>query len=329
MLNDTVIVQTAISAFNNSALWGPAFLWWAFLSLPLFVITYCIRDVLLQRIGWNNENILNNITCMTAGLTLLWVVLFGGNYGVLRDCMSLLPILTSAIIFLTSLFVSSNYTGAAQWFEGWKKWLSISLLILMVALSGGKVWWIVLLQVCSFVVGVVLGRVAGFKMQSIGGIVLIILTVLTAILMQPEYFRYGQLGHLTFLHLLALLLTAVFTVVAFSLFNFKPHGVINNSVYVKLKWLCRVVCVLGVSLFLLTEAVPVFLGTLLALLVMIYMSIVHAKVFEVENLGHKLFALALMLFGIVLVIPVITCLGVLYWGYSPKIQFWREFKRVL
>ena len=40
MFNDITIVQSAISAFNNYALVGPAFLWLAVLSIPLMVMAY-------------------------------------------------------------------------------------------------------------------------------------------------------------------------------------------------------------------------------------------------------------------------------------------------
>jgi hypothetical protein len=175
----------------------------------------------------------------------------------------------------------------------------------------------------------VLGRVADGQMRPIGGSVLIILTTVSAILMQPEYFRFGQLGSLTFFHLIAILAVGIFAVMAFALFNFKPHGFIYNSAYVKLKWLGRVICVLGGALFLLTEAVPVFLGTLVAVLAMVWLSIVHAQTFEVETLGHKVFAILLMLFGVILVMPVITCLGILYWVNMPQIMFGSELKRLL
>src|SRR5574344_1113072 len=34
MFDDAIIVQSAVSAFNNAALYAPAFLWWAVLSIP-------------------------------------------------------------------------------------------------------------------------------------------------------------------------------------------------------------------------------------------------------------------------------------------------------
>ena len=40
MFNDTIIVQTAISTFNNAALFSPMFFWTGLLMLTLFFISY-------------------------------------------------------------------------------------------------------------------------------------------------------------------------------------------------------------------------------------------------------------------------------------------------
>ena len=85
MLNDIIIVESAISAFNNAALWMPAFLWWSILALPLFVVVYWCADTIMTRIGWNKQNLVNSASMWVAGLTCVWAILFGGNYGVLRD----------------------------------------------------------------------------------------------------------------------------------------------------------------------------------------------------------------------------------------------------
>lgn len=329
MLNEMLIVQTAVSAFNNAALWAPAFLCWAILSLPLFVAVYYMGNAFLRRVGWNKTNILKNVTNWNAGLVLMWVVLFGGNYAVLRDDMSLLPMLTALIIFLTSLFISSYFHALPGWLNGWKKWMGFALILVLVVMSGGYVWWMIVLQVCALVGGLVLGYVAKGEMRPIGGSVLIILTAVVAILMQPEYFRFGQLGDLTVMHLVALLITGIFAVMTFALFNCRPHGIVYNSAYIKLKWLGRVICLLGGALFLLTEAVPVFLGTLVAVFAMVWLSIAHAKDFETEMVGHKMFAVTLMLFGMIIVVPVITCLGILYWIHIPNIMFKQKLKQLL
>ena len=106
MLNDITVVQSAVSAFNNVALIGPAFLWWSVLMLPLFFMVRMYGNDFIARIGWNRDNLLSKVSVWTAFFIFCWIVLFGGNYAVLRDDLSVLPMMTAVIVFLTSLFVS-------------------------------------------------------------------------------------------------------------------------------------------------------------------------------------------------------------------------------
>ena len=327
MLEDIMVVQSAVSAFNNAALWAPAFLWWAILALPLFVVVYWFGAQIMQKIGWNRENILNRVTIWTAGLTLLWVVMFAGNYGILRNELSVLPFLIAVIVFLTSLFVSSHLRTCYVP-RDWRWWLFCIFLIVMIALSDLHAWWGPLLQVGAFLFGGGLGRMARSEMRPIAGTVLIVMVTTIAILMQPEFFRFGQLGNLTIVHLLGILILGVLSIAIIALFNIKPADKIRFAVFIKLKWLLRVICTLGAALFILTEAIPIFIGTLGALFLLFMMSIRHMRVVNV-SLGHKCFALLLIMFGIVTVMPVISALGIIYWTTYPEKDFWRQIKRLL
>ena len=97
MFDDAIIVQSAISAFNNAALAAPAFLWSAILTLPLYILVWMFGGRITERIGWNRSNILSNASLWTAIITFGWIVLFGGNYGVLRDDTSTFPFMIAAI----------------------------------------------------------------------------------------------------------------------------------------------------------------------------------------------------------------------------------------
>ena len=71
-----MIVQSAVSAFNNAALAAPAFFWWAVLSIPLFAMVYFCGGAFMERIGWNARNIKSRASLTTVILTLAWLVLF-------------------------------------------------------------------------------------------------------------------------------------------------------------------------------------------------------------------------------------------------------------
>ncbi len=328
MLNDTAVVQSAISAFNNAALWAPAFLWSAILMLPLFVVVYWCGAQITERLGWTRANILENVTVWTAGLTMVWVVLFGGNYGVLRDDLSVLPMVTAVIVFLTSLFVSSHMArGTLRKLPRWK-WAAVILFFAMLALSDTHVWWGPLLQVGAFLLGGVLGYIAQGTMRPVAGIILIMQMVAVAMLMQPEFFRFGQLGNLTIVHLMSILVLGIVSMAVVAIKNIPARGIFSDSVYMKLKWLMRVGCALGGALFILTEAVPILLGTLVAVLVSFSLSIWHFKSMS-DAFGDKLLAVALMIFGGITTMPVISALGVLYWVNVQNVDFWAESKRLL
>ena len=327
MLDDIVVVQSAVSAFNNAALWAPAFLWWALLALPLFVVVWMFGRDVAVRFDLNGDKLLGAVSAWTAGLTFGWVVLFGGNYAVLRDGVSVLPMMNAGIIFLTSLFVLSHLRNHPI-VHGWKKILLFAVLVLMVAVSDTHVWWGPLLQLGALVLGAVLGWCARGEMRPVSGTVLIVLMVACAMLMQPEFYRFGQLGNLTVAHLVAMLILGVLAVACVVLANFNARGRINRVIYFKLKWLLRVICALGAALFVLTEALPVFIGTLAAFLVLFAISVWHADKIS-SALLDKVFAGMLMQFGVVMVMPTVVALGIVYWVNTPQVDFWREFRALL
>lgn len=328
MLDDFIIVKSAISAFNNAALWAPAFLWWSVLALPLFVIVYWCTDTIMGRIGWDKNNIVRNCCVWVAGLICAWAVLFGGNYGVLRDSLSVLPMMMATILFLTSLFVSSHLREYSLQCSGKWRWFLLAVIIIAVGMSDTHAWWGPLLQIGALGLGVTLGRVTHGQMRPFSGLVLIMMMTVIAILMQPEFFRFGQLGNLTAVHLLSMLGLGGACMTTIAIQNINPCGKMRHSVYVKLKWLMRVACALGVALFLFTEAVPVFIGTMIAVFLSVAMSVWHATSID-PNIAKKMFAIALMIFGAITVMPVITAIGVLYWANVDNTKIWAGTKPLL
>ena len=107
MFEGNMIIQSAVSAFNNAALVAPAFLWWAVLALRLFVLVYFCGGAFLQRVGWNKQNIGSQVAIWAIALTAVWVVLFGGNYAVLRDAETVLPFVVAAIVFVAAGFLGA------------------------------------------------------------------------------------------------------------------------------------------------------------------------------------------------------------------------------
>ena len=237
MFDDIVVVQSAVSAFNNAALYAPAFLWWGILSLPLLVLVWKFAPMIQTALCLDGKNLNSRGGVLVAALIFLWVVLFGGNYGVLRDEVSVLPFVVATIVFLTSLFVSSHRCELPDYKASPQVRFSIIVLVLFaLGLSDTHVWWGPCLQIGAFLFGWLIGRVARGTVRPVVGMVLIILTTIVALLMQPEFFRFGQLGNLTLLHLLFVLAIGACLMAVIALNNIKPHGKIRQSAFVKLKW---------------------------------------------------------------------------------------------
>jgi len=324
MFDETLVVQSAVSAFNNAALVAPSFFWLGVLWAPLMALAYFYGGDFMCRIGWQESQLQRNAAVMTVVVTMLWLVLGGWNYGVLRDAGSLLPYCIAVVVFAGSMLIGAASRGIKlpRWRgTSWRRRLMIiaalAVVLFIVGMSGAPTWWGAALQIAAVAGGVILGRrwrradapnaICGF----------VIFAVSTIMLMQPEFFRFGQLGRLSVVHMGALLALALAVAAAVALRNVRPRGRIHRSAYVKLKWMLRFVAALGIVLFLLTESVPVFLGTAAVMFIMFAMSVWHATVVP-ENLWGRCGALALGLFGLITVLPVISALGVMVWAADGR-----------
>lgn len=335
MFEDVIVVQSAVSAFNNAALQGAAFLWYAFLSLPLFMLVYFCGNSFLERIGWKAKDLKKRFSFVCVLLTLVWMVLFGGNYNVLRDAETVLPFVIAAITFFSSLYIG-NYlktSNLIKWqnLQKKQKYLFVLLIIcclVLIALSDLHAWWGPLLQIGSVLMGLLFGRGIKKEVGPLFALFPVILLTTIALLMQPEFFRFGQLGSLSFLHLAALGFVGFCVSITVALSSVNAKSAMRNSVYVKLKWLARFVTLLCFALFVLTESVPVFIGMLVVVFLSTAMSIWHSNL-KTDSLKELMLAVTFMAFGVLMTMPVITSMGVLYWLNLPTNGFWKQFKSLL
>lgn len=329
MFDDIVVVQSAVSAFNNAALVGPAFLWWALLALPLFALVYFCGNAFLEKIGWTKSVLTVRISQLVIALTFLWLVLFSGAYEVLRDDITVLPFVLAGLYFFAS-FVAGNYSKNinVQKFSKRKVWVLGLLLLIAVGLSDLHAWWGAVLQIGAVVMGFLCGRFVKKEISAVFSGCVLMLGTASVILMQPEFFRFGQLGNLTIFHLLALLLVGAFCVATVVLRNIKSCAGIKHSVYVKIKWLLRVMAVLCAALFLFTESVPLFFGTLFMVALLVGTSVWHLESAS-DVLSKKMYALSMIAFGVLTVMPAITAAGILYWVNNDCKDVWQRIKGLL
>ncbi|MCR5194373.1 MAG: hypothetical protein K6B71_02480 [Alphaproteobacteria bacterium] len=327
MFDDVIVVSSATSAFNNAALVTPAFFWNALLCSPLFVGIYLLGKSFIAKMGFGKYVSVENVSFWVVVITAIWVVLMGGNYGVLRDKVSLLPWVTAMILFVASIFVGikTRNVKIPVWYGGAdasnkRKWLvnilSGLVILLPVALSDTLNWWGPVLQVCAVLVGLGLGRYTSRQMRILPSSLLVMWATVVGLLMQPEYFRFAQLGNLTLIHLLWVLLTGFFAVATVMVYMVNPRNRVHQSAYVKLKWLLRFTTLFGVVLFALTEAVPVFLFAVFSVTLLFGLSVWHSES-KKSGVVDGLFAWTVTLFGVLINVPTVTAMGILLLAMHP------------
>lgn len=324
MFDENMVVASAISAFNNAAIVAPTFFWIAILGVPLFMAAYLFGHKGLKTMNLQMFVTPERMMFWTVVISAFWVVLMGGNYGVLRDGISLLPLVTGAILFVSSIFIGQN-TRAIKlpvWYGAKgaslrRRWF-VNILILLcvlvpVGLSDTLNWWGPILQVSAVILGLLFGRFMRWRLPDVSGTIFIMLAITSAMLMQPEFFRFGQLGNLTSIHLIWVLVCGCLFAAAMATGIIKPCGRIHQSAYVKLKWMMRVITLLCMILFILTEAVPIFLVAVASAFVMFAMSVWHAKSL-LPKLPYSAMAWAMVAFGVLTGAMTITAMGALWIG---------------
>ena len=325
------VVTTAISSFNNAALFSPYFFVVALFSIPLFIMAFLYGQEFVSRFGWSRADIESKIGFFGLLSLVFWMLLIGGNYAVIRDSVSLLPTMIAIVLFISMIFITNRLKKWNYFEKKYSKksrWLIFIIFLMLAAFSAMPTWWGILLQLSAVLCGVIVGDRLNKNLSDFFVPVVVFGLMTALLLMQPEFFRFGQLGNLTFVHILALLFTGFFCVTAFAAKYTNTRSKIYNSAYVKLKWLFRILSVLGLILFVLTESVPIFLGLMAVCMLSEMLTIYHSKSIS-DHIFKQSWALALISFGIITICPLITMLGIIYLGFvSPKVNF-KDFIKLL
>lgn len=332
MLNESLIATTALSSFNNAALFSPFFATVGLLTLPLLWIVYLYARNIESQIGWNNNQTLdNNVGFFSSLFLMLWVMLFGGNYAVIRDGISWLPILVGLVLFVSTAIVvrKSVLLGYMAKIKSKKIRLFIFFMfVLMAGVSGYGNAWTILVQISAVLCGVIVGLCVRKNISLVPTSVFLMTLMSVLVLMQPEFFRFGQLGNLTVVHLLAIVATGMTAITALTTRYIHARSRIYHSAYVKLKWLFRIASILALVLFVLTESVPVFLGLIGAVGALEALSIYHSKNIS-ESMYKQSVACLLICVGTIIICPALAGVGVFYLATISKRAKFAEFMALL
>ncbi len=314
MFNEFSIASTAVSSFNNAALVNPLFLASSILMLPLFFLIYLYGNDFITRIcGWHKNEIEHKSGFFSLTFLMFWLLIFGGNYAVIRDGISLLSNMISIVLFCLTIILTQQSIKQKYIDKIKNKKTEICVfgtLLILAGFSAIHTWFGILLQISAIVCGIIIGSRINRQISLIPAVAVLFGFVTILILMQPEYFRFGQLGNLTLIHLAAVVLTGFFAITALVTRYTNARSKIYENAYIKLKWLFRIISLLGLVLFVSTESVPVFIGMLISLALLEMLTIYHSSN-KFENISKKSWALLLMVFGMITICPVITALGLI------------------
>ncbi len=313
MFSELSIVSTAISSFNNAALFSPYFFVIGLLSVPLFYFVYLYANDISRHLK-RTRSTESMIGFWSVLILAIWLLVFGGNYAAIRDGISLLPIMIAICLFVSIAYItqqakSLNYLTV---FDNKKSRIFTCIILLLAGVFSAKPdLYGILLQLSAIFCGMIVGSRFNKKISDISVSTFIFGFITTLILMQPEFFRFGQLGNLTLVHLAGILSVGFLATTTLVLKYTNARSKIYESAYIKLKWLFRILGALALVLFVLTESVPVFLGLLAVVAINEMLTIYHSKQKKLEMFKQS-WACMLFCFGLVIICPVISCLGLIY-----------------
>jgi len=268
-----------------------------------------------------------------------WLVFNHGNWNVIRDGFGFLPYIDAVVLFLISKdafarLYEQNPKVPKWWrnFDGrTQKWLKINALLIgiaILAVNGIQEFSYAALYIASVLFGIVAGYYKRKSAAPINYTMILMLAVTMAIAMQPEFFRFGQLGKLGVIHLAALAVIVALAAVILVFRNFAPTGFIRDNYYRYIKWFMRLSCLLMLILFVMTEAVPALLGFGGAVAMTMWFAAKHG-IEPVFQLSNNFWAMMLMMFGVITVMPLFTILGILCWKNNGTKAFWKNFYDVI
>ena len=333
MFDPLLIVQSAISSFNNIALRSPDFFWGALLCLPIFAVFWFFAPEITGRFLPDSKKRLKIISTWTIAFIAFWL-LSHESFNALRDGVSMgISILTAACIFGLGLFVGwhvPSFSNFVKIKEKWRKKADIAAPVVAAGLVGlcalGN-WQTAVVQFAAALFGFYTGRLMVYRNRHQMGsewMVLSLMAVLTfGLIMQPEFFRFGQLGHLTIIHIVFLTAAMISIIASIMMRIVRPTGWLKKSSYKKLMWLSRAFVLFTFVLFLMTENALAFGMFTFGLFTQSFIAIRHRATGDentLKNWSENMWILSLGLFGLLTAMPAIVCAAIILVRTKSKFE---------
>jgi hypothetical protein len=312
------------------------------MTLPVFYAAWKMSPEILAVFFPAKKSRDYNFAFLAEILVAVWLVFGYGNWETLRDGVGFLPYLASAVLFLvardaTARLCEQNPKTPRWWRKSFdsaaRRWLKISILLVFVAILGaGAVQELgfIALQIAGGLFGIVAGYFGRRSYPPLNYIALVVVLLTVGITMQPEYFRFAQMGRLTFPHLAALAGIVMIGALIFAMRNFTPTGFVTDGHYRYIKWFMRLCTLLVFILFVMTEAVPALLAFGAGVLATAWFAVKHLpRGSDVFVLSGNLWGAMLFLFGAVAVMPALAAVGILCWRNNNTKSFWAKLAAAL
>ncbi len=324
MFDPTLVVQSAISSFNNIALRSPDFFWSALLCLPIFVVFWLFAPQISARFLPDSKKRMNIIATWGIVFIAAWL-LTHESFNALRDGVSLgISALTAVCVFALTLFAGWRVPPASNFIktkEKWRKKIDIATPIIIAALIGlcaWGTWQTILVQFIAALFGFYSGRLMIWRnrrQMDSNWMMIGLITLLTfGLVMQPEFFRFGQLGHLTVAHIFFLIAALVASTSSIMMRLVRPTGWLRKSWYRRMMLLARSFCILVFVLFVLTESALAFAALAVVVIAQEFIAIRHRPQEDanaIKNSSEDMWILSLGLFGLLAAMPTMVCAAII------------------
>ena len=326
MIDPSLIVQSAANSFNNAALSAPDFFWAALLCAPIFVIAWMLAKPIAQIAMPENKYANWRVATLSLVLIPLWV-LSRENFYVLRESFSWVSVLCCAVLFLSAMFFAKIELPRAV--RRAQK-LGAGLIVAATFLCALPDWRVGLAQVLAVVSGYLIGRNMNKKFSPKILASLAMLACTFGMLMQPEFFRFGQLDNLSVIHMLFLIAQMMIVAGYFAMFV-KPRGWNVGGHYLKLKTVMRLCAFLTLAMFIITESEIMFAAFFVMELLSVALSVRNMPVdTDMKPVRDDFWIFSIFGFGILSGLHALTAAAiVMFAAYNRGRDGLRQLKHVL
>lgn len=336
MPTESTVVQSAISSFNNMALMGPDFFWSGILCLPIFAVFWFMASNIVTRFIPDVKKRKDTFIVMIMSIITLWI-LSHGAYGTLRD-QSVAPILVATCLFVCTVFITRRISDLKlnlnkKWVRH-TKWFGPTLAIAIAGFTGTPTVPGFILHAGACTIGIFTGLLMNKMNKNHFDSELVIILLTTAlgigIAMQPEIFRFGQMGQLTVIHIAGLIIYFKILATYFAARWVRPAEKISESWYKKMILVMRLMHIMTLLLFVFTESALVLGMLTVTAFMSTALSVRHMpQNTNLQNTISGLWNISLGAFGILVNTPLLVCIAIILWQTSKPNKFIATIKKML